>query len=77
MLVESGLLRQLQVNAGSPDGDVMCIYGDPAYPHRLQLQALYKQAVLTPPTQEFNARMSDVRTSVEWLFGDIVNYFVY
>ena len=29
MLVESGLLRQLEVNARSPDGDVMCIYGDP------------------------------------------------
>lgn len=25
--------------------------------------------------EEFNARMSSVRESIEWLFGDIVNYF--
>ena len=25
--------------------------------------------------QAFNAEMSNVRTSVEWLFGDIINYF--
>ena len=25
--------------------------------------------------EEFNASMSSVRTSVEWLFGDLINYF--
>ena len=25
--------------------------------------------------EEFNASMSSVRTSVEWLFGDLMNYF--
>ena len=25
--------------------------------------------------EEFNTSMSSVRTSVEWLFDDIVNYF--
>ena len=25
--------------------------------------------------QAYNAAMSGVRTSVEWLFGDIINYF--
>ena len=27
------------------------------------------------PMQAYNAAMSGVRTSVEWLFGDIINYF--
>ena len=53
----------------------MCLYGDPAYPHRVQLQQPFRNAVLTPQMQEYNARMSSVRESVEWLFGDIVNYF--
>ena len=68
MLDEYGLLRQLEVNARSPDGDLMCIYGDQAYPHRLQLQAPYRQAVLTPPIQEFNALMSNVCTRYRQLF---------
>lgn len=31
--------------------------------------------ILTPQMQAFNAAMSNVRTSVEWLFGDVINYF--
>ena len=75
MLAESGLLQDLQHHAVSPHGHLMCLYGDPAYPHRVQLQQPFRNAVLTPQMQEYNARMSSVRESVEWLFGDIVNYF--
>ena len=53
----------------------LCIYGDPAYPLRVHLQAPYRQAVMTPQMQAFNTSMSAVRISVEWLFGDIINYF--
>lgn len=53
----------------------MCIYGDPAYPLRVHLQAPFRNAVLTPQMQAYNKAMSDVRTSVEWLFGDIINFF--
>ena len=60
MLVASKLLRDLERNAFSPTGERMCIYGDPGYPHRVNLQCPFRQRVLTP---------------VEWLFGDIVNYF--
>ena len=31
--------------------------------------------MLTPAQQDFNTSMSTVRSSVEWIFGDIVNYF--
>ena len=39
------------------------------------LQSPYRAAVLTPQMREFNRSMSAVRVSVEWLFGDIINYF--
>ena len=50
------------------------MYGDPAYPIRAHLQRPYKGGVLTPAQQDFNISMSTVRSSVEWIFGDI-NYF--
>ena len=75
MLCDSGLLQQLQQYADSPAGQPMCIYGDPAYPLRVQLQAHFRNVVLTPQMQAFNSSMSSVRSCVEWLFGDIVNYF--
>jgi len=75
MLVDSNLLHELQANAISPTGHPMCVYGDPAYPLRLHLQAPFRQAALTPAMQDYNAAMSSVRVSVEWLFGDVINYF--
>lgn len=75
MLADSGLLRQLQQHAFSPTGQVMCLYEDPAYPLRVHLQAPFRNAVITPQMQAFNTSMSSVRNSVEWLFGDIINYF--
>jgi len=75
MLADSGLLQLLQQHALSPNGQPMCIYGDPAYPLRVQLQTPFRNMALTPQMQAFNTSMSSVRVSVEWLFGDIVNYF--
>ena len=75
MLADSGLLQNLLQFAFSPTGQAMCIYGDPAYPLRIHLQAPFRNHALTPQMQANNAAMSGVRTSVEWLFGDIINYF--
>lgn len=75
MLADSELLQDLEQNAFAPDGTPMCLYGDPAYPLRVHLQAPFRNAVLTPQMQDFNRSMSAVRISVEWLFGDISNYF--
>ena len=55
----------------------MCIYGDPAYHLRVQLQAPFRNVILTPQMQAFNSSMSSVRSCVEWLFGDIVVTFHY
>ena len=76
MLAMSGLLDELETYSFSPTGQPLCIYGDPAYPYRVHLQCPFaRRAVLLPEEQAFNQSMSQVRASVEWVFGDIVNYF--
>lgn len=42
MLAESNLYNQLVQYAVNINGDPLCIYGDPAYPHRPQLQGPFK-----------------------------------
>ena len=74
MLVDSGLLNDLEQHA-FVNGQPMCLYGDPAYPLRVHLQAPYRRDHLTPEMAEFNKSMSTARVSVEWIFGDICNYF--
>ena len=74
LLVESGLLNSLQQHALSHTDQLLCIYGDPAYPLWVHLQAPYRAAVLTPQMQQLNKSMSAVHESVEWLFGDIINF---
>ena len=76
LLAMSGLLNQLQERSFSPNGQALCIYGDPAYPHRVHLQLPFgRRPGLTPEEEAFNQSMSSVRVSVEWVFGDILNYF--
>ena len=75
MLAMSDLPPQLEQHSFSPDGQALCIYGDPAYPLRVHLQSPFRRAPLTPEQQLFNESMSQVRVSVEWVFGDVVNYF--
>ena len=75
MLADSSLMQDLNHHAYSTAGHPMRIYGDPAYPLRIHLQGPFKNAVLTPQILAYNDAMSSVRISVEWLFGDIINYF--
>ena len=74
MLRESGLLLELEHYSQDVDGNMLCIYGDPAYPIRAHLQSPFKGNV-TPEQEAYNRSMSSVRVSVEWLFGDIINNF--
>ena len=71
MLADSNLLTALEQHAVSPTGQAMCIYGDPAYPLRVNLMAPFRGAALTAQMEAFNKSLSNVRTSIEWLFGDI------
>lgn len=75
MLAESNLLTILEQHAFSPDGEPMCLYGDPAYPLRVHLQAPFRDALMTPAMVEFNRSMSSVRVSVEWAFGEVTRSF--
>ena len=68
MLMESGLLHNLQRHAFSPTGQPLCIYGDLAYPLRVHLQTPFRNARLTHQMEQFNSSMSAVQTSVEWIF---------
>ena len=74
MLVVSQLYDDLQNFTFDPVGSAMCLYGDPAYPFRFHLQAPFRVGILTRYMEMFNKSMSAVRSSVEWLFGDVVNY---
>ena len=75
MLAMSGLLPKLQHMSFSPTGQAICIYGDPAYPHRIHLQCPFaRRQELTSAQEAFNQSMSQVRVSVEWVWGDVVNY---
>ena len=53
----------------------MCIYRDLAYPLRIHLQAPFRNGILTPQMLAYNSSMGAVRTAVEWLFEDVINYF--
>ena len=53
----------------------MALYGDPAYPLRVHLHVPYRGVGITPQMELYNKAMSSVRMSIEWLFGDVVNYF--
>ena len=75
MLTESCLLAQLQQHSFGANGNPLCIYGDPAYPLRIHFQCPFRGQGLTQAQQQFNTAMSKVRISVEWAFGDILNYF--
>ena len=54
MLIDSNLLQELERNAFSPKGQPMSIYGDPAYPLRIHLQAPFRHGVLTPMMEQYN-----------------------
>ena len=75
MLYESGLLRDLQAVAWTRDGRPLSLYGDPAYPLGVHLQAPFRNVHITPDMARFNQRMSEVRVDVEWMFGCISNYY--
>ena len=77
MLADSGLLTKLGNHSFDQYGQALCLYGDPAYPLRIHLQGPFRNAArgLNAAQADYNKAMSQVRTSVEWVFGDIVNYF--
>ena len=70
----SNLLTKLEQYTISNNGISLCLYGDPAYPIRMHLQYPFRSIVLSPQQIAFNKSMSQVRTAVEWVFGDITKW---
>ena len=68
ILAVSGLLQTLQRYFRGPNREVLCIFGDPAYPLKRNLLAPYNGAQLTQEQMDFNSSMSKVRVTVEWMF---------
>ena len=77
MLRETNLLTQLQQFSHDQNGNTLTIYGDLAYPLRVHLQKPFRGPGLTQHQKLYNTAMSKVRISVEWVFGDILNYFAF
>ena len=75
MLADSNLLADLYRYALSPAGRPLCIYGDPAYPLRVNLQSPFRNAILTAQMEAYNEAMSSVMFFGDWPFTDILNYF--
>ena len=73
MLYESGLLNDLRCVAVY-NGEPLCICGDPAYPFGIHLQDPYRNPNM-PEKALYNEAMSGVRVAVEWLYGNITEYF--
>jgi len=57
MLGDSNLLTLLQQHAVGPENNILCLYGDPAYPLRPQLMGPYKGANVTQMQREWNKEM--------------------
>ena len=74
MLFESNLLNDLRRVAWNGI-EPLCIYGDPAYPLSVHLQAPYRAANINNHMNDYNKAMSKVRVTVEWLFANIKNFF--
>ena len=58
MLAQSSLLPQLQHFAHTPNGELVCLYDDTAYPLRIHLQAPFR-GNRTPQQEVFNTAMSN------------------
>ena len=75
MLSVSGLENQLK-QFNQPSGDPYVIYGDPAYGLSRNILGPFRGAHLTQQ-EDFNKCTSAVRTSLEWGFGKICQYFAF
>lgn len=64
MLVDSGLLHDLEQFAFNPAGQPLCVHGDPAYPLTVHLQGPLKHGVLSPQMEEYNANKKANKMSV-------------
>ena len=44
-------------------------------PNKVCMYGPFRGAALTQDKKNYNTAMNGARTAVEWVFGDIINYF--
>ena len=57
--------------------EIHCVYGDPANPLGVRLQAPFRTGHLTADQENFNSSIIKFRSSVECIFSDITSYFTF
>ena len=78
MLAMSVMMPVLENFSIGPNGERLCIHGDPAYPLRWYLQGPFRGAQINPDQCfKFKKSMSKLHVSVEWLFGNVIENFKY
>ena len=75
MLADSAILLLLQQYSINQNGNRLCIYGELAHPLRPKLQTPFNNPQLNPQQAAYNTALSKARVGVEWVFGDIANFF--
>ena len=75
MLAYSGFLHQLEQHFYSLYQEAMCLYSDSAYALHVHLQRPFTNP--TPDQLRYNKAMSQSCVVVEWVFGDISNFFAF
>ena len=74
LYIRSGIEEQLP-SALLVDGKQYCIYGDSGYNRRIFLEVPFQGSSLSSAQKAFNAGMSSVRVTVEWMFKEIKIYW--
>ncbi|KDQ05999.1 hypothetical protein BOTBODRAFT_181997 [Botryobasidium botryosum FD-172 SS1] len=74
---QSGLKSHLDQHSWDPDGNLLVIYGDPAYGLQTHLISPFAGLTLLPEQQRWNTKMSRVREAVEWGFGETARQFAF
>lgn len=54
--------------------NILCIYHDFAYPERSHLMEPFRAGRIISIENQWSKSMSNNITSIEWIFGDIINY---
>lgn len=77
LLRERGVEIDMSRHMTSPNNEVYCVCGDPAYPLTPYIIPPFKGAILSANEARFNKRMSSVRVCVEWGFGKLLSLFAF
>ena len=75
MLGDLGMLCKLHLYEHGLNRYKPCIYGDSSYPLKQLLMVQFTGAAITLLQDVWNKSMSQLRISVERVFGDIINQF--